>query len=249
MATKKQIRANRRNAERSTGPRTEEGKAQSRMNAMVHGLCADRLLTADESAEEFGRFATAMREDLAPVGEFEDVLVQRLIMMQWRARRGWRIEAAWLDQERPLAPIDPGGEMTPPGPEPRDNSADGLATAWMIATAGRDGRTTQLLMRYQVETDKGFYRALRELDGRQKRRWKREEAEAEAEAAAAAARDTADPSGESASGSQPGGGRRQPVESVQPSPSSPSPSPSPARPVTNGSSGESGSFGDPGDTG
>jgi len=43
MSTEKQIEANRRNAQKSTGPRTTEGKAASRGNAVKHGLTAEQI--------------------------------------------------------------------------------------------------------------------------------------------------------------------------------------------------------------
>ena len=49
MATEKQIAANRRNAALSTGPKTDEGKAQSRANAMTHSLTAVTLMPRDRN--------------------------------------------------------------------------------------------------------------------------------------------------------------------------------------------------------
>ena len=48
MATEAQINANRRNAQKSTGPRSPEGKAATSRNALKHGLCAEKHLLVDE---------------------------------------------------------------------------------------------------------------------------------------------------------------------------------------------------------
>ena len=57
MASEKQILANRRNAALSTGPKTDEGKAQSRANAITHGLTAVTLVPSDQKEKSKARFA------------------------------------------------------------------------------------------------------------------------------------------------------------------------------------------------
>jgi hypothetical protein len=99
MATERQIAANRRNAERSTGPRTAAGKERSRRNALRHGLAAEQILLIDESADDFAGFAAALRASWDPVGEAEEVLCERIVLGNWRMRRVWRAEAAAMNEE------------------------------------------------------------------------------------------------------------------------------------------------------
>ena len=58
MATQQQIDANRRNAQKSTGPTTPEGRAAVRHNALKHGLTAEILIPSMEDQPEFDRLAT-----------------------------------------------------------------------------------------------------------------------------------------------------------------------------------------------
>jgi hypothetical protein len=89
--TSAQIEANRRNAQLSTGPRTPEGKAASSQNALKYGMLARQLVIQgqylQESAEEFQSFWTEYREQLAPVGPLEEMLVDQIVALNWRMRR------------------------------------------------------------------------------------------------------------------------------------------------------------------
>ena len=93
----KKVAANRRNAELSTGPRTEAGKRRSRHNALKHGVLASALLvTQGEGAEdrvEFDELLGALRRDLAPVGTLEEMMVERIAVCHWRHKRALRCEA------------------------------------------------------------------------------------------------------------------------------------------------------------
>jgi hypothetical protein len=93
MASKKQIEANRRNAQKSTGPTTEEGKAMVRLNALRHGITAESaVIPYVEQAEDWEAHREGVIESLVPVGHLETVLAERVAMLLWRLGRANRYE-------------------------------------------------------------------------------------------------------------------------------------------------------------
>ena len=99
METNKQIRANQKNARKSTGPRTAEGKRVSSKNALSYGLHSQMLVLPDENPEEFQSHSSALQEYFQPVGIAEKELVNRLANLFWRLRRSYRIETSILTQK------------------------------------------------------------------------------------------------------------------------------------------------------
>ena len=98
MTSDKQAQANRRNALKSTGPKTPEGKAAVRHNATKHGLLSQEVLLPGEDAAALEELGERLRAELQPVGELEGLLVDRIIAAYWRLRRLGRVEAgifAW----------------------------------------------------------------------------------------------------------------------------------------------------------
>lgn len=86
------INANRENAKRSTGPRTEAGKARSRLNAITHGITAKTIVLPGEDADELQTLYHQIHDDLKPVGAFEEQLVERITSGFWRLQRCERVE-------------------------------------------------------------------------------------------------------------------------------------------------------------
>jgi hypothetical protein len=93
MATEKQLAANRANAQRSTGPRTAEGKAAVRLNALKHGLLAETMVLPNESQDEFLDLSQRVHNELSPQGEIEEFLATQVASYIWRLRRARRVEA------------------------------------------------------------------------------------------------------------------------------------------------------------
>jgi hypothetical protein len=94
MTTWRQIAANRRNAEKSTGPRTEAGKRRTRRNALRHGLCVETVVEILEDIEDYKAFETAIASEYDAQSVVERELVLRLASLLWRIRRATGIETA-----------------------------------------------------------------------------------------------------------------------------------------------------------
>jgi len=100
MSTPEQINANRRNAQKSTGPKTPEGKRIASKNALRHGLLSNDLLLPGEDPSEVARFTGEHLLSLAPVGPRQQWWAERIVLIQRRLDRLARIEAGQYIFER-----------------------------------------------------------------------------------------------------------------------------------------------------
>jgi hypothetical protein len=156
MTSNLQIEANRRNARLSTGPRTEEGRRVSRMNALRHGLTAQHVTVFDETEADFRRFQRQLLRVLRPAGAMEAQLAERAIICAWRLRRVYRIETGMFSKARKL--------WAPTGP----TLANDIETVYTRLSSQRDDLSK--LSRYESSLERSLRRALLDLERRQTRR-------------------------------------------------------------------------------
>lgn len=90
--SEKQFEANRRNAQRSTGPRTDDGKARSSRNNLRHGLCSQITVLPDEDRDAHDAFCNELIFSLKPETPMERDLAQSIAEDSWRLNRAVAIE-------------------------------------------------------------------------------------------------------------------------------------------------------------
>ena len=93
MTSKQKIQANRENALRSTGPKTQVGLRHASMNAFTHGLAAKTIVIRGEDAKEFEKLHAELLSAWRPADAIEADLVGQLAVASWKMRRVSRIEA------------------------------------------------------------------------------------------------------------------------------------------------------------
>ena len=103
MTTENQSAANQQNAQKSTGPKTEEGKAVSKLNAAKHGILSEAVVISkgegQERKEAYLRLYDGLRDYFKPAGAMEDALVEQIAVTLWRKRRVLRFELGCLRKQ------------------------------------------------------------------------------------------------------------------------------------------------------
>jgi len=168
MAALKQIDANRRNAKKSTGPKTPEGKATSSRNALKHGLLSrlsrDVVLPNEDPDGQFPVLCEELLLDWDPQSATECLLVEDLVAVTWRLRRCRRIEYGNFELL--------GGDATDrvwgnPEPPPRDQ-LHAIGSFILGSAYGAGAMTFDLLQRYESNLRRArasLIRQLKELRG------------------------------------------------------------------------------------
>ena len=148
MTTAAKLAANQHNAQLSTGPRTDAGKAVSSQNGATHGLSSSFRVLLHENQADFHALQQALESEFAPTGEHEAFLVSQMIQSRWRLHRIDRLETAAYDLI--LMGEDPSSSQDP--------------DAKIIASMSkRDRDPIALLQRYRVSAERAYYKAHKEL--------------------------------------------------------------------------------------
>ena len=143
MATPAQLAANRANAQRSTGPRSVEGKSASRFNALKHGVDAASPVIPGEDPAEYQTLADEYQIRFLPQTPDEHYHVQTMIDSDWQKRRLDRLETECyviLDTETP-----------------------GVSLAAAILSASPAAKLLARTQRQQAARQRAWYRAFTEL--------------------------------------------------------------------------------------
>ena len=161
MASEKQVEANRENAKKSTGPKTEEGKEAVAQNAVTHGLCAQAVLLWNENPAEWD----AMREDLLADNRtgtaVEKALLGRVALYTWRLRRAAHVEREMLEGDM-RAPVPREREFNDQGRRPCSDQDTRYFGGRIDRKMREDGGWSRFA-RYESMLQRGLYGAMREL--------------------------------------------------------------------------------------
>ena len=147
MASTAQILANQANAQKSTGPKTPEGRAKSAANSTKHGLSSAFRVLPHEDQDEFNDLLDKAREDHEPTTEHQAFLVEQMVKTHWLLVRAQRLEMRAFEFLAGLLTADP-------------DDPDSMIVTKMFES---NPNALITLQRYAAQAEKSYYKAFREL--------------------------------------------------------------------------------------
>ena len=175
MSSEAQIKANRENAQKSTGPRSAEGKAAVAKNAVKHGLFASETVIQGENAEDFEVFRDEMLAELVAVGPVESMLAERFVSLSWRLKRVQRMQDQAIDvmieQDAPSPYAKLAQSMLPKHiRELKESDTRGtgpeLVLGRAVITDYSNSRVLDRLSMYERRIENSMFKTLNELERR-----------------------------------------------------------------------------------
>ena len=160
MATELQILANRRNAQKSTGPRTPQGKSAVSQNAAKHGFLARQTVISSESQADFDLYREQMLAELAPVSPMESMLAERIVTLSWRLKRVCRIQNQAIDALNADQTRSPLAKLTQSLCKP---SASNLSLGRLAIKDFSNARVLDRLLMYERRIEHSLYKTILEL--------------------------------------------------------------------------------------
>jgi hypothetical protein len=162
MSSEAQILANRRNAQKSTGPRTPEGKATVSQNAVKHGLSAHQDVISFESQADFDLHRQQMLAELVPASPMESMLAERIVSLSWRLKRAERFQNQTIDAlnaRNTTGPLSRLAQSLSNSPAPNGE----LALGHLAIKDFSDARVLERLLMYERRIEHSLYKTLLEL--------------------------------------------------------------------------------------
>ena len=174
MTSAAQVQANRSNAQKSTGPRTPEGKAAVAQNAVRHGLLARAAVLQGEDPEEFAEYREQVLEDLQVDGTLEVVLAERVVSLSWRLQRAARNQNAAFEALYDKHTGDPEALLPVPEPapglDPGGPAGDTATLGRMLVNDFAREKVLERLLMYERRIESSLYRTIAQLEKRQRLR-------------------------------------------------------------------------------
>jgi len=171
MSTEAQIIANRRNAQKSTGPSSHQGKAAASQNSVKHGLLARQTVITSESQADFCLYRDRILSELAPESPMESILSERIVILSWRLQRVGRIQNQAIDVLNARNTSSPLTKLTHsllfkgrdlPQPDSSESAHD-LALGRMAIKDFSHARVLDRLLMYERRIENSMFKTIFEL--------------------------------------------------------------------------------------